>query len=227
MRWRSCYEDQRLTYGELNRRANQLAHYLRAEYGVGPEVRVALCLERSLELVIAILGVLKAGGAYVPLDPEYPVARLAFMLTDSAAGGGARQRRMAAGWSAQADLKRLEAAGARPAGSRAGVGRWSRRQISAREHIGLTPDHAGVCDLHLGLDRPAQGCSECPASRRSESTDLDAGDVRFERRGSGVTKAPIEFRCLGMGIVLAVADRGAAGAGAIGDGPEMTRICWR
>ena len=79
------FEDQQLTYGELNRRANRLAHYLRAEYGVGPEVRVALCLERGLELVIAILGVLKAGGAYVPLDPEYPGERLRFILEDSGA----------------------------------------------------------------------------------------------------------------------------------------------
>src|SRR5207253_1764769 len=69
---------------ELNRRANQLAHYLR-EAGVGPEVRVALCLERSLEMVIGLLGVLKAGGAYVPLDPSYPVERLSYMLMHSEA----------------------------------------------------------------------------------------------------------------------------------------------
>ena len=78
------YEEQQLTYAELNSRANQLAHYLRRVHGVGPEVRVALCLERSLELVVAILGVLKAGGAYVPLDPAYPTERLRFMLEDSA-----------------------------------------------------------------------------------------------------------------------------------------------
>ncbi|WP_437592077.1 amino acid adenylation domain-containing protein [Sorangium sp. So ce1000] len=71
-----------ITYGELNRRANRLARRLRA-LGVGPEVFVALCLERSLELVVALLGVLKAGGAYVPLDPAYPPDRLAFMLDDA------------------------------------------------------------------------------------------------------------------------------------------------
>lgn len=75
-------EDQRLTYRELNRRANQLAHYLRGR-GVGPEVLVGLCMERSLAMVTALLGILKAGGAYVPLDPSYPEARLAFMLADS------------------------------------------------------------------------------------------------------------------------------------------------
>jgi non-ribosomal peptide synthetase component F len=71
-----------LTYSMLNRRANQLAHHLRA-LGVGPEVRVGLCTERSLEMVIGLLGILKAGGAYVPLDPNYPIERLATMAVDS------------------------------------------------------------------------------------------------------------------------------------------------
>ena len=75
---------QHLTYHELNRRANRLAHHLRM-LGVGSEVRVGVCMERSLELVVALLGILKAGGAYVPLDPGYPEERLAFMLQDSQA----------------------------------------------------------------------------------------------------------------------------------------------
>ncbi|HEU0014377.1 MAG TPA: condensation domain-containing protein, partial [Longimicrobium sp.] len=75
-------EDQ-LTYAELNARANRLAHHLRA-LGVRPEVRVAICLERGPEMVIALLAVLKAGGAYVPLDPAYPADRLQYMLADSA-----------------------------------------------------------------------------------------------------------------------------------------------
>ncbi len=73
-----------LTYDELNHRANQLAHYLQAR-GVGPEVVVALCVERSLDLIVGLLGILKAGGAALPLDPAYPTERLAFMLTDSRA----------------------------------------------------------------------------------------------------------------------------------------------
>ncbi|MGH8656871.1 MAG: non-ribosomal peptide synthetase, partial [Gammaproteobacteria bacterium] len=77
------YEEASLSYGELNRRANQLAHYLR-ELGVGPDERVAICAERSLEMVVGLLGVLKAGGAYVPLDPAYPVERLRYMVADSA-----------------------------------------------------------------------------------------------------------------------------------------------
>jgi surfactin family lipopeptide synthetase A len=73
-----------LTYHELNTKANQLAHYLQKQ-GVGPEVLVGICMERSQEMVIAMLGVLKAGGAYVPLDPAYPRERIAFMLHDSQA----------------------------------------------------------------------------------------------------------------------------------------------
>ena len=76
------YEDQRLTYEELNSRANQVAHYLRG-LGVGPEVRVGICVERSVEMVVGLLGILKAGGAYVPLDPEYPAERLAYMVEDA------------------------------------------------------------------------------------------------------------------------------------------------
>ena len=76
------YEGASLTYGELNRRANRLAHRLRA-LGVGPETLVGLRLERSLDLVVGILGILKAGGAYLPLDPDYPQDRLAFMIADA------------------------------------------------------------------------------------------------------------------------------------------------
>jgi amino acid adenylation domain-containing protein/non-ribosomal peptide synthase protein (TIGR01720 family) len=76
------FEERQLTYGELNARANQLAHHLKS-LGVRADTLVGICLERSLEMVISILGILKAGGAYVPLDPTYPQERLSFMLTDS------------------------------------------------------------------------------------------------------------------------------------------------
>lgn len=76
------FEDQTLSYGELNRRANRLAHRLRT-LGVGPDRLVGVCLERSPQMVIALLAVLKAGGGYVPLDPAYPRERLAFMIQDA------------------------------------------------------------------------------------------------------------------------------------------------
>ena len=79
------HANRHVTYADLNRRANQLAHRLR-ELGVGPDVLVGACLERSVELLVAFFGILKAGGAWLPLDPDYPAERLAFMVRDSAAG---------------------------------------------------------------------------------------------------------------------------------------------
>jgi amino acid adenylation domain-containing protein/FkbM family methyltransferase len=76
------FEGEYLTYRELNNRANQLAHHLQ-KLGVGPDVMVGICVERSLEMVVGILGILKAGGAYVPLDPASPQERLSFILTDT------------------------------------------------------------------------------------------------------------------------------------------------
>ncbi len=80
----AVFEDKSLSYGALDARANQLAHHLRS-LGVGPEVVVGLCVERSLEMLVGLLGILKAGGAYLPLDPTYPQERLAFMLEDARA----------------------------------------------------------------------------------------------------------------------------------------------
>src|SRR5205807_1804060 len=77
------FEEEELSYGELNARANRLAHYLR-ELGVKPDERVAICVERGFEMMVGLLAVLKAGGGYVPLDPAYPEERLQYMLEDSA-----------------------------------------------------------------------------------------------------------------------------------------------
>ena len=127
------YGERELTYGELASRASRLASRL-VELGVGPEVRVGLCLERSEELVVAILGVLWAGGAYVPLDPEAPAERLAYVLEDSAApvvvARGETAARVAGGPARVLDLAELDAAEpevADPgAGGRCGC-RWRRR----------------------------------------------------------------------------------------------------
>jgi amino acid adenylation domain-containing protein len=76
------FGDEALTYAELNRRANRLAHHLRAR-GVGPDARVGICVERGIGMIVGLLAVLKAGGAYVPLDPDYPDERLRYTLDDS------------------------------------------------------------------------------------------------------------------------------------------------
>ena len=78
----AVYDNEQLTYYELNKRSNQLAHYLQA-LGVRPEVLVGICVERSWQIIVAMLGILKAGAAYLPLDPAYPPERLAFMLEDA------------------------------------------------------------------------------------------------------------------------------------------------
>ena len=102
------YGSEQLSYGELNERANQVAHYLRG-LGVGAEMLVGLCVERSLELVVGLLGIWKAGGAYVPLDPEYPVARLSYMLEDAGpavlvtAGEIAERLPSSGGWTVRLD----------------------------------------------------------------------------------------------------------------------------
>ncbi len=90
------FEHEQLTYEELNRRSNQLAHYLRT-LNVGPEVLVGICIERSLEMVIGLLGILKAGGAYVPVDPAYPKERVALMLKDAQVPVLLTQKRLTAG----------------------------------------------------------------------------------------------------------------------------------
>ncbi|TMN32509.1 AMP-binding protein, partial [Pseudoalteromonas piscicida] len=72
-----------VTYKELNDKSNQIAHYLRDNYSIQPDTLIGLCVGRSLEMVVGLLGILKAGGAYVPLDPSYPVDRLRHMLDDS------------------------------------------------------------------------------------------------------------------------------------------------
>ena len=136
----SC-EDQHLTYRELNRRANQLAHHLRHR-GVGPETLVGIAMERSLEMVVGLVGVLKAGAAYVPIDPEYPADRVAFMLADAAIPVLLTQQH----------LKGAPAARRRRDRSRCGVGRHRRR-------IGRTsPGRPGR--THYG----AQSCSDNPVN---------------------------------------------------------------
>ena len=142
------FEDEQLTYGELNARANRLAHHLRG-CGVGPEVLVGLCLERSPEMVVGLLGILKAGGAYVPLDPAYPQERLAFMLEDARRAGAA-------------DAAALVGAAARPRSARVLCldrrlsRRHRRRSPQPTPAVGARPAPPRLRHLHLRLDRQRQ-----------------------------------------------------------------------
>jgi amino acid adenylation domain-containing protein len=106
------FENQRLTYGQLNARANQLAHYLK-QRGVGPEKLVGISLERSLEMVVGVMAILKAGGAYVPFDPAYPRERLEFMLNDTGVGMLLTQERLAV-WLAEEGRSKIEDGDPRP-----------------------------------------------------------------------------------------------------------------
>ena len=143
------FEEERLCYRELDRRANRLAHHLRAR-GVGPETVVGLCLARSLDLIVGLLGILKAGGAYLPLDPDYPPARLAFMLEDAGAEVLVTQ---------DALLERLSAATAAAcAGHRAARCRCARHCGGAAEppRRHARPGQPRLCHLHLRLHRDAK-----------------------------------------------------------------------
>ena len=139
------FEGEAFTYRELNARANQLAHYL-IKRGVGPDVLVGICVERSLEMVVGLLGILKAGGAYVPLDAEYPRERLEFMVRDTGIRILLTQRRLTESiprgveelFCLDTDWNKI-AGGKRSESGRWG---WSRKPC--------------VCHVHLRIDRDAQ-----------------------------------------------------------------------
>ena len=142
------FEDERLTYGELDARANQLAHHLR-DLGVGPETVVGLCVERSLEMIIGLLGILKAGGAYLPLDPDYPHERLAFMLADAGAPVLVTQSAL---------LDRLPAHGARIVRLDADWPTIAQHSTTAPSRRARPAQHR-LRHLHLGLHRQRQRAS--------------------------------------------------------------------
>ncbi|HEX9938383.1 MAG TPA: amino acid adenylation domain-containing protein, partial [Longimicrobium sp.] len=161
------FEDAALTYGELNRDANRLAHHLRT-LGVGPDARVAICVQRGLEMVVAMLGVLKAGGAYVPLDPAYPEDRLRFMLADSAPAVLLTQASLAARFSGS-ELPAVALDADAPAwrgrpGTNPGRGALSPANLaymidtsgSPGRPKGVMVPHGGVCNLIHG-DFPGFG----------------------------------------------------------------------
>ena len=154
-------EGQSLSYAELDRRANQLANHLQAG-GVGPETLVGVCMERSPEMVVALLGILKAGGAYVPLDPDYPNERLAFMLADAAVPVLLTQERLLAHlpphaarvWCLDRDWETVARASAgAPAG---GAGPGSLAYViytsgSTGQPKGAMNTHRGICNRLLWM----------------------------------------------------------------------------
>ena len=142
------YEGREMSYEELNGRAYQLGRYLR-KLGVGPEVRVGICVERSLEMVVGLLGLLKAGGAYVPLDPGYPAERLQYMVQDAqVAVVVAGSKKIGERFTTEKGGLPGRGVGPDPRGTRARGGQWSR--AGGKE--------SGLCHLHLRIHRPAQGC---------------------------------------------------------------------
>ena len=182
------FEDTSLTYDELDAHSSQLAHHLRA-LGVGPEVVVGLCVERSLEMLVGLLGILKAGGAYLPLDPDYPPERLAFMLADAGAPVLVTQ-------SALRD--RLPLHNARDRAARC---RLARHRNAARQRTGSlpAPTTPRLCHLHLRLNRNPEGRRR-HACRHSESGRSCRSSASTSVRAARVLQfASLSFRCRALG----------------------------
>ena len=185
------YEEQELSYRELNRRANQLAHHLR-RLGVGPDARVGICVERSVEMVEGLLGILKAGGAYVPLDPAYPSERLGYMLEDSApavllthdAALAAPARR-----SPELPIVNLESDAWQWAGQsernpdRTGMEAYSLAYViytsgSTGTPKGVMNEHRGVVNRLMGMQQD-YGLGECDAALQKTPVSFDVSVWEF------------------------------------------------
>ena len=194
------YGEATLTYLELNRRANQLANYLRS-IGVGPDVFVGVFMERSFEMVIALYGILKAGGAYVPLDPEYPSERIAFMLDDTRVPVVLTQERLAALLPPRsAKVLRLDL-------------EWA--VLSREKTDDLSPNTTGD---NLAYVIYTSGSTGKPKgvmnTHRGISNRLFWMQAAFQltRLRPSSTKNTVQFRCFGLGILLAF-----KGGGPVGD----------
>ncbi len=207
------FETSRLSYRELNQRANRLAAALRAQ-GVGPDVLVGICSERSVELIVGLLAILKAGGAYVPLDPSYPRERLAFILDD------ARPRVVLVAHQLLDTLPAAAGATVRLLdepilASTADADENDRRQD--------TPAESGVLPVHLRLYRTTQVCGQ-HARRTAEPAPVAAGCVSHGCERSRPPQDADRIRRLGMGSVLAVDQRRHAGDCATGRAQRPWRL---
>ncbi|MEH2114379.1 amino acid adenylation domain-containing protein [Nostoc sp.] len=174
------FENQQLTYNQLNCRANQLAHHLRS-LGVGADILVGLCVERSLEMIVGLLGILKAGGAYLPLDPEYPPERLSFILEDTQVKILLTQQRLID------RLPQCEEAGGQGAGSR-GEKPPTRDGASTKGKEGALSFSASYEAKIVCLDTEAQEISKC--SQNNIISGVQSNNLTYIIYTSGSTGKP-------------------------------------
>jgi hypothetical protein len=210
------FEDETLSYAELNARANRLAHHLRA-LGVGPDARVALCVERGLEMVVGVLAVLKAGGAYRAARPR--VSRRAAALH----AGGRRARGTPHRARAAPPVRRRHAPRGRARGTGRGVGRAAGQQPGARRAGARTP---GVRDLHLRLHRPSQGRARVAREPRRHA-GRGGGSVRVRRRRARSLAGLLRLRHLAVRGAPPPAGRRHRAAGRRATGCRTCRGWWR
>ena len=215
-------EGEAISYGELNRRANQLGRYLRKK-GVGAEVLVGIAMERSVEMVVGVLGILKAGGAYVPLDVEYPKERLRYMLEDSGVQVLVSERNV---------IGKL-------AESVEGVEVVGMDEEEEREEIGEESGEdfaSGVGGENLAYMIYTSGSTGKPKGAMNEHGGLTNRLAWMQERfGLGeedvvLQKTPVQFRCIGVGVAVAVDGGGAAGDGEAGghrDGGYLAEVIGR
>jgi amino acid adenylation domain-containing protein len=190
------YRDRWLSYGELNRRANQLGSVLRRE-GVATDEPVGLCVERGLDLLIGLLGTLKAGGAYVPLDPNYPPDRLNYMVSDAAARvvlvGEGLADRVGLGAALTFDISTADIA-QRNSANLAVSGQHANSLAyviytsgSTGRPKGVMVDHASVVNLWLGLESLYDQATECRRIALNASLNFDASVQQLVQLLSGRT----------------------------------------
>jgi leucyl/phenylalanyl-tRNA--protein transferase len=182
-----------LTYGQLNARANQLAHRLRA-LGVAPDDRVAICIERSVELVAALLGVLKAGGALVPMDPDYPAQRLDYTLQDAAPVALLTSERLAAAMAA------LPGAGALP---RVLVDGPQAETLSMEAEANISASEVGLHSRHLAYVIYTSGSTGWPkgiAMAHDALRNLLAWQ-NVAPFGGRAPQRTLQFAALGFGVL--------------------------
>ncbi|SFN62426.1 non-ribosomal peptide synthetase [Xenorhabdus japonica] len=201
------FEEQSLSYDELNKRANRLAHYLIA-LGVRPDDRVAICIERSLEMMIGLLGILKAGGAFVPLDPTYPTERLTYMLNDSAPVALITQTTMVETWNNTLPTILLDTPGCSVLGERS-------EENPEAQSLGLTSRHLAYVIYTSGSTGQPKGVmiehrSLCNLITTQQDTLAITPDSRILQFASNSFDACIWECCMallaGAGLYLAKRD---------------------